>query len=245
MIHCPAGFSKRSAIILVLFLAAVTIHAKAIQEEINLGDERARTSYAFGMTVGNDLKQAGMEMDYAAFTEGLKNAMEQGQTLLMEQDEALEIVQTAFENAMLKQAAELRTKEEKFLSENAQKEDVISTTSGLQYTVLVEAEGPKPSPDDIVRVHYEGTLIDGSVFDSSYHLDRGEEIPLDMVIPGWAEGIQLMSIGSKYRIYIPSYLAYGERGAGQIIPPYSTLIFTIELLEIIKNDGEADMGSEQ
>jgi len=235
---------KHIAITLFLFITVITVHAKAIQEDINLGNEKARTSYAFGMTVGGDLKQAGLDLDYSAFTEGLKNAMEQGPTLL-DQNEALEIVQTAFENAMLKQAAELRTKEEKFLSENAQKEDVISTTSGLQYTVLVEAEGPKPSPDDIVRVHYEGTLIDGSVFDSSYHLDRGEEIPLDMVIPGWAEGIQLMSIGSKYRIYIPSYLAYGERGAGQIIPPYSTLIFTIELLEIIKNDGEADMGSEQ
>jgi len=235
---------KHIAITLFLFITVITVHAKAIQEDINLGNEKARTSYAFGMTVGGDLKQAGLDLDYGAFTEGLKNAMEQGPTLL-DQNEALEIVQTAFENAMLKQAAELRTKEEKFLSENAQKEDVISTTSGLQYTVLVEAEGPKPSPDDIVRVHYEGTLIDGSVFDSSYHLDRGEEIPLDMVIPGWAEGIQLMSIGSKYRIYIPSYLAYGERGAGQIIPPYSTLIFTIELLEIIKNNGEAEMGSEK
>jgi FKBP-type peptidyl-prolyl cis-trans isomerase len=235
---------KPFAITLFLFITAITVHAKAIQEDINLGNEKARTSYAFGMTVGGDLKQAGLDMDYVAFTEGLKNAMEQGPTL-MDQNEALEIVQTAFENAMLKQAAELREKEEKFLSENAQKEDVISTPSGLQYTALAEAEGPKPSPDDIVRVHYEGTLIDGTVFDSSYHLERGEEIPLDMVIPGWAEGIQLMSIGSKYRIYIPSYLAYGERGAGQIIPPYSTLIFTIELLEIIKNDREADMGDEE
>jgi len=235
---------KHFAITLFLLIAAITVHAKAIQEDINLGNEKARTSYAFGMTVGGDLKQAGLDLDYSAFTEGLKNAMEQGPTL-MDQNEALEIVQTAFENAMLKQAAELREKEEKFLSENEQKEDVVSTPSGLQYTVLVEADGPKPSSDDIVRVHYEGTLIDGTVFDSSYHLDRGEEIPLDMVIPGWAEGIQLMSIGSKYRIYIPSYLAYGERGAGQIIPPYSTLIFTIELLEIIKNDGEADMGDEK
>jgi FKBP-type peptidyl-prolyl cis-trans isomerase len=231
---------KHCAIAILLFIAAITVQAKAIREDVNLEEEKARISYAFGMTVGNDLKQAGLELDYAAFTEGLKNSMEQGPTLL-EPDEALELVQTAFENAMAKQAAELRAKEEEFLAKNALNEDVISTPSGLQYTVLAKGDGPKPSPEDTVRVHYQGALTDGTVFDDSYHLERGEEIPLDMVIPGWAEGIQLMNVGSKYRIYIPSNLAYGERGAGQIIPPYSTLVFTIELLEIIKeqeNDGK-------
>ncbi|MDR2923913.1 MAG: FKBP-type peptidyl-prolyl cis-trans isomerase [Treponema sp.] len=228
---------KQRAIALFFLFAAITLHAKAIQEEINLADENARISYAFGMTVGVDLKQAGLEFDYAAFTEGLKNAMEQ-EPALMDQDEALEIVQTAFEKAMAKQADELRAKEEKFLAENALNEGVISNPSGLQYMVLAEGKGPKPSTDDTVRVHYEGALVDGTVFDSSYHLERGEEIPLDMVIPGWAEGIQLMSVGSKYRIYIPSRLAYGERGAGQVIPPYSTLVFTIELLEILDAGGE-------
>jgi len=231
MKHCPIAAA------LFLFIAAITVHAKAIREDINLAEENTRISYAFGMTLGNDLKQTGLELDYSAFTEGLKNVMQQEPTLL-EQDEALEIVQTAFENAMTKQAAELRVKEEKFLSENARKEGVISNPSGLQYTVLVKGDGPKPSADDTVRVHYEGALTDGSVFDSSYHLDKGEEIPLDMVIPGWAEGIQLMNVGSKYRIYIPSNLAYGERGAGQVIPPYSTLVFTIELLEIFPKEEE-------
>jgi len=224
---------KHCAIAILLFAAAITVHAKAIREDINLEEEKARISYAFGMTVGNDLKQAGLELDYSAFTEGLKNSMEQESTLL-DSDEALELVQTAFENAMAKQAAELRAKEESFLAKNALNEGVISTPSGLQYTVLVKGDGPIPQPDDTVRVHYEGALTDGTVFDSSYHLEKGEEIPLDMVIPGWAEGIQLMNVGSKYRIYIPSHLAYGERGAGQIIPPYSTLVFTIELLEIIQ-----------
>jgi FKBP-type peptidyl-prolyl cis-trans isomerase len=228
---------KHYTVALFLFITVITVHAKAIREDMNLADEKARTSYAFGMTVGGDLKQAGLEMDYSAFTEGLKNAMEQGPTLL-NQNEALEIVQTAFENAMMKQAAELREKEENFLTKNAQNEGVLSNPSGLQYTVLVKGDGPKPSADDIVRVHYEGALIDGTVFDSSYHLEGGEEIPLDMVIPGWAEGIQLMNVGSKYRVYIPSHLAYGERGAGQIIPPYSTLVFTIELLEIVKKNDE-------
>ena len=228
---------KHCAIAILLFIAAVTVHAKAIREDIDLADEKARTSYAFGMTVGNDLKQAKLELDYAAFTEGLKNAMEQ-EPLLLDQEEALELVQAAFENAMAKQSAELRVKEEEFLAKNALNEGVISTPSGLQYTVIVKGDGPIPSPDDTVRVHYEGALTDGTVFDSSFHLERGEEIPLDMVIPGWAEGIQLMNVGSKYKIYIPSNLAYGERGAGQIIPAYSTLVFTIELLEILKGNEE-------
>jgi len=228
---------KKYAVVILLFIAAVTARAKGIQEDINMADEKARTSYAFGITVGGDLKQAGLELDYAAFTEGLKTAMEQ-RPAIMGPDEALEIVQTAFENAMAKQAEELRAKEENFLSQNALNEAVISNPSGLQYTVLVQGNGPKPSSGDIVRVQYEGSLIDGTVFDSSYHTENGEEIPLDMVIPGWAEGIQLMNVGSKYRIYIPSNLAYGERGAGQIIPPYSTLIFTIELLEIVKKDDQ-------
>jgi len=234
--------SKKSAVIILLFfITAITIHAKAIREDVNLGEEKARMSYAFGMTVGNDLRQAGLELDYAAFTEGLKNSMQQ-EPLLLEQEEAIELVQSAFENAMAKQAAELRVKEENFLAKNALNDGVITTPSGLQYTVLVKGDGPIPSADDTVRVHYEGALTNGTVFDSSYHLEKGEEIPLDMVIPGWAEGIQLMNVGSKYKIYIPSDLAYGERGAGQIIPPYSTLVFTIELLEIIQDNSGDDSG---
>jgi len=226
---------KHCAIAVLLFISAVTVNAKAIREDINMADEKARVSYAFGMAVGGDLSQAGLELNFSAFTEGLKNSMGEG-PVLMDQDEALELVQTAFENAMIKQTAGLRVKEEKFLQENALKNGVITTPSGLQYTVLAEGGGPKPSPTDIVRVQYEGALIDGGVFDSSYHLENGQEIPLDMVIPGWSEGLLLMNVGSKYRLYIPSSLAYGERGAGQVIPPYATLVFTIELLEIIQED---------
>jgi len=228
---------KHFAIAIFLSLAVATLHAKAIQEDLNLDNDKTRTSYAFGMTVGGDLKQAGLELDYSAFTEGLRSAMDNKATL-MDQDEALEIVQTAFDNALMKQAQELRQKEEKFLADNAGHDDVISLPSGLQYTVLTEGKGPKPKQGDTVRVNYEGMLVDGTVFDSSYQTDGGEEIPLDMVIPGWAEGIQMMSVGSKYLIFIPSHLAYGERGAGQVIPPYSTLIFTIELLDIVQDKEE-------
>ncbi len=121
---------------------------------------------------------------------------------------------------------------EKFLAENAMREGVHTTESGLQYEVLVEGKGPKPTAEQTVKVHYEGTLIDGKVFDSSY--ERGEpiEFPLNGVIKGWTEGLQLMSVGSKYKLYIPYELGYGERGAGQSIPPYAALIFTVELLDI-------------
>jgi FKBP-type peptidyl-prolyl cis-trans isomerase len=226
---------KKIIITLSIFLAAFMVQANGVREDIEYAGEKARTSYAFGMTVGGDLKQAGLEIDYAAFTDGLRSAMEHGQTIL-DRDEALEIVQNAFESAMIKQAMESQAKEELFLMENALNPEVTQTESGLQYMVLQEGTGPKPRATDTVRVHYEGALTNGVVFDSSYERGEPEEFPLDMVIPGWAEGIMMMNTGSIYRIFLPSDLAYGEHGAGQVIPPYSTLVFTVELLDIVTPD---------
>jgi FKBP-type peptidyl-prolyl cis-trans isomerase FkpA len=191
------------------------------------------------MMVGSDLLQTGLEIDYAAFTEGLRSSMEQGQTI-MDRDEALEIVQDAFENAMRRQAAALQEKEDSFLAQNATKPGVQKTESGLQYLAMEEGKGPKPVLSDTVRVHYEGSLIDGVVFDSSYERGETEDIPLDMVIPGWSVGIMLMNVGRKYQFFIPSNMAYGERGAGQIIPPYSTLIFTVELFDIVTDTADEE-----
>jgi len=215
-----------------LFLLAFAVQANGVREDVDFTSEKSRTSYAFGMTVGGDLEQTGLEIDYFAFTEGLRAAMERRQTI-MDREEALEIVQDAFENAVRKQNSVLREQEEQFLAENAGRPGVQTTESGLQYTILEQGSGPKPAESDVVRVHYEGALTSGTVFDSSYERGEPEEIPLDMVIPGWAEGIMLMNVGSKHRIYLPSDLAYGERGAGQVIPPYSTLVFTVELLDIV------------
>jgi len=133
---------------------------------------------------------------------------------------------------VLNMSAKAKEEGEKFLAENAKREGVKTTASGLQYEVLETTLGQKPKATDSVRVHYEGTLIDGTVFDSSYK--RGESIafPLNGVIKGWTEGLQLMSVGSKYKFFIPYQLAYGERGAGASIPPYAALIFTVELLGI-------------
>jgi FKBP-type peptidyl-prolyl cis-trans isomerase len=234
---------KKYIITPVLLLLALTVYANGVREDVEFTGEKARASYAFGMMVGSDLKQAGLEIDYPAFTQGLRSSMEYGPTI-MDRDEALEIVQNAFESAMRKQAAELQEKEELFLTENASRPGINSTESGLLYLELEEGNAPKPTATDTVRVHYEGALANGTIFDSSYERGEPEEIPLEMVIPGWAEGIMLMSVGSKYRIILPSYLAYGERGAGQIIPPFSPLIFTVELLDIITEDEDEDEGSD-
>ena len=146
--------------------------------------------------------------------------------------EAQQVLGKYFEELEAKVAGAAKAAGEKFLAENAKREGVKTTASGLQYEVLEPSLGQKPKATDTVRVHYEGTLIDGTVFDSSYR--RGESItfPLNGVIRGWTEGLQLMSIGSKYKFFIPYQLAYGERGAGASIPPYAALIFTVELLGI-------------
>jgi len=230
---------KKFALVACLFLIGLEVQARGIRDDMDMVGEMARTSYAFGMTVGLDLRQAGLEMDYAAFIEGLMAAMERDEAdLLLERDEALELVQIAFERALERQSEGLRIQEELFLAANATEPGVQQTESGLQYVVLERGDGPIPTASDTVLVHYEGMLMDGTIFDSSYLRDFPEVIPLQMVIPGWSEAIQLMNVGSRFRFYIPSRLAYGARGAGQVIPPFATLIFTIELLEIVD---EADI----
>ena len=129
-------------------------------------------------------------------------------------------------------SAKFKEEGEKFLAENAKREGVKTTASGLQYEVLEATLGQKPKTTDSVKVHYEGTLIDGTVFDSSYKRGKPISFPLNGVIKGWTEGLQLMSVGSKYKLFIPYQLAYGEHGAGDSIPPYAALIFTVELLEV-------------
>jgi FKBP-type peptidyl-prolyl cis-trans isomerase FkpA len=222
---------KKIFAVFCFFAAAFTLYGKAVADEVNLADERAKISYAFGLVMGSDLKQAGLEFNYPAFTEGFKTSVEDGEAPYTLR-EAIEIVQAAFEEAMARNAETNRVREIEFLMENGGREGIVTTESGLQYEVLSEGAGERPSGTDTVRVNYEGALIDGAVFDSSYERGEPVEFPLDSVIPGWTEGIQLMRVGSSYRFYIPSALAYGGQGAGQVIPAYATLVFTVELLEI-------------
>ncbi|MDR2922724.1 MAG: FKBP-type peptidyl-prolyl cis-trans isomerase, partial [Treponema sp.] len=162
-----------------------------------------------------------------------KDSLTGAQTRL-DTSEAQMKFQQAYEAIIEKRNNEAMQKETAFLAENSKKPGVSITASGLQYEVIEEGKGPKPGESDTVKVHYEGKLIDGTVFDSSYNRGAPAEFPLNLVISGWTEGIQLMGVNSKYRLYIPSQLAYGPNGADPVIPPYSTLIFEVELLDIIK-----------
>ena len=228
---------KKYFIFILLFLSVLILHAKGIQDDYSMTDEKAQLSYAFGMLFGSNLRTTPLEFDYDAFTEGFRVMFEDIEPMLTEQ-EAVDMVEEAMQRAMDRAAEENRRQEEEFLVTNSRRQGVQVTPSGLQYEILTAADGEKPLPSSVVWVNYEGHFTDGTLFDSSE--EEGAYIPLEMVIPGWTEGIMLMSPGSKYRLYIPSNLAYGRNGIQGFIPPYSTMIFTIELLEIMNYDDEEE-----
>ncbi|GHU72335.1 peptidyl-prolyl cis-trans isomerase [Spirochaetia bacterium] len=223
---------KKIIPLIFLFATAFSLYGKPIAEEPSPYDEKQNTSYAFGLVLGSDLKQTGLEFDYTAFTEGFRASVE-GENSRYSLDEAVQLVQTAFRAAMIRRAEENKAQEAQYLAENGRRDKVSTTESGLQYEVISSRGGAKPGGGALVRVNYEGTLTDGTVFDSTWERNEAAEFPLDQVIPGWNEGIQLMGVGDTYVFYIPSGLAYGEQGAGEVIPPFSTLIFKVELLEIM------------
>ena len=196
-------------------------------------------SYALGLGIGHQLLQMNAEgLNIDDFAQAIKDVMTGGE-LKMKDAEAQEIVQQFFaEQEAIQQAANAekgkaaKTEGEQFLAENAKKEGVKTTASGLQYQVLRDGNGKQPKATDQVECHYEGTLIDGTKFDSSYDRGQTATFPLNQVIAGWSEGLQLMHEGAKYRFFIPYQLAYGERGAGASIPPYAALIFDVELVAV-------------
>jgi FKBP-type peptidyl-prolyl cis-trans isomerase len=222
---------KKSVLIFMcLFLMGMTVNLKSqnmTQEEKN--------SYALGANVGESFRNAGIEIKFETFKEGLMDALKGENKFSME--EMQDCFNHIQEQIQAKQNQEGNVEKErglKFLAENKKIDGVFETASGLQYKVIVKGTGAKPAATDKVRVHYTGKTIDGQIFDSS--VERGEpaEFPLNQVIAGWTEGLQLMPVGSKYMLYIPSDLGYGERGAGGMIKPGATLIFEVELLDIIK-----------
>jgi len=198
-----------------------------------------KLSYALGIGIGSQLAGMGAkELNIDDFAQAIKDVIS-GSELKVDNAEAQTLVQNFFQEQEAKQqaaAAEAgkaaKAAGEAFLAENGKKEGVVTLPSGLQYQVLKEGNGKKPSATDQVVCHYEGTLIDGTVFDSSYQRNQPATFGLNQVIAGWTEGVQLMQEGAKYRFFIPYNLAYGERGAGAQIPPFAALVFDVELIEV-------------
>ncbi len=203
-----------------------------------LKDQKQRESYSLGYQFGKNLKFQETEIDFDVYMAGLRDALE-GREALLTQEEIRSTI-----NNLQKRLAEAQQKFQKeqaeknlaegrsFLDENGKKEGVITLKSGLQYLVHSEGSGESPQKSDTVTVHYKGTLINGTEFDSSYSRGQPQSFRVDGVIPGWTEALQLMNEGTKWQLFIPSALAYGERGVPQRIPPNSTLIFEIELISI-------------
>lgn len=191
-----------------------------------------KLSYALGMVIGHNLKGMGVKnLSQDDFAKAMNDVLTNQTTSLTDQ-EAQKLVGDFLQKQQEEATREIREEGERFLAENAKKEGVVVLPSGLQYTVLTEGTGAQPKATDRVKCHYEGTLTNGQVFDSSYRRGEPAVFPLNGVIAGWTEGVQLMKEGAKYRFFIPYDLAYGERGAGQAIPPYAALVFDVELISI-------------
>ncbi|NGZ06406.1 MAG: FKBP-type peptidyl-prolyl cis-trans isomerase [Magnetococcales bacterium] len=204
-----------------------------------LNSSKERYSYAVGQQIGSQIQQISDTLEMQAFMLGLNDLLAKKPARLTPEEitqamnEYRNVTQKEREQKMQNSAEQNRKKGTAYLEEHGKKKGVVTTTSGLQYEVLTPGKGPKPKAEDKVKVHYHGTLLDGTVFDSSVARKEPIVFPLNRVIPGWTEGVQLMPVGSKYRFVIPAKLAYGATGAPPKIEPESTLIFEVELLEIV------------
>jgi len=222
----------------VLSIAMLANQACAGEKKMELKSEKDKVSYSIGLEIGSSFKKQAMDIDTDALAAGIKDALSGSKPILTENE--VKEVMTAFQKGMaakqaekMKGLAEKNSKEgEAFLAENKKKEGVKTTDSGLQYKVITPGNGPMPKDTDTVSVNYRGTLIDGTEFDSSYKRGEAVSFPVNGVIKGWTEALQLMKVGSKWQLFIPSNIAYGERGAGGQIGPNATLIFEVELLSI-------------
>jgi FKBP-type peptidyl-prolyl cis-trans isomerase FklB len=219
--------------------AAVALSGAAFAADApELKGDKERLSYSIGMDIGGNLKRQSVEVDPDLLAKGIKDSYGGGKTLLTE-DEARQAI-TNFQQALMAKKAEAmrilaeknKADGEKFLAENAKKEGVKTLASGLQYKEIAPGTGKSPKTSDTVTTHYKGTLVDGTEFDSSYKRGEPATFPVSGVIPGWTEALQLMKEGAKWQLFVPSGLAYGEQGAGQVIGPNATLIFEVELISV-------------
>jgi FKBP-type peptidyl-prolyl cis-trans isomerase FklB len=219
--------------------AAVALSGAAIAADApELKGEKEKISYSIGMDIGGNLKRGSVDVDPDMLAKGLKDSYGDGKTLLTE-DQARQTIADFQKTLMAKKAETMQKLAEKnkadgetFLAENAKKEGVKSLPSGLQYKEITPGKGKSPKATDTVTTHYKGSLIDGTVFDSSYKRGEPATFPVSGVIPGWTEALQLMKEGAKWQLFLPSNLAYGEKGAGRDIGPNATLIFEVELISV-------------
>lgn len=223
---------------LLVFSFGCAAEEAKVAPELKLDTPKNRISYTIGVNIGQDFKSQKMEVDADLLLAGIKDSLAGKELRLTEEEMASEIqkFQQDMQAKMMADMEALSAKNkadgEAFLAENAKKEGVVVTASGLQYKVLEAGEGDSPVPSDVVTVHYRGTLVDGTQFDSSYDRGQPATFPVGGVIPGWTEALQLMKPGAKWQLVIPADLAYGERGAGQAIGPNSTLLFDVELISV-------------
>ena len=220
--------------------ASQAVDANAVSEKAEPQIDMEKVSYIIGTQIGSSIKTQGIEIDIEMLISGLKDALA-GKELALSDEESKQVMMAFRKRMMAKQAAERAQQAAKnlaegqaFLEKNKAKEGVKVLPSGLQYKVITEGTGETPKAEDKVRTHYRGTLLDGKDFDSSYKSNKPSEFLANRVIKGWREALQLMKVGSKWELYIPAELAYGERGKPPVIPPNATLIFEIELLDIVK-----------
>lgn len=213
-------------------------------ETLALDTEAKKLSYIFGQNIGNQFKAETIDIDIDVFARGVEDALTGAEPKLAE-DEIMAALQSFQETKMAEQkkafdemSAKNKTEGEAFLAENSTKEGVVTTESGLQYKIVNEGDGASPAEESTVKVHYKGTLIDGSVFDSSYDRGAPATFGVNQVIPGWTEALPMMKEGGKWELYIPPSLAYGPGGAGSMIGPEQTLIFEVELLDASVEEGE-------
>ena len=209
-------------------------------KESDLEEQEDRISYALGHDIGTQLKQQGYAFNQEAVARGVKDGLQEGVSLLTQEE--LSEAMLAYQNRGQEQyAEEMKAAADNnkrggatFLEENSTQEGVIALPSGLQYKILREGTGPQPQPTDRVSTHYIGAFLDGTEFNNSYQDGQPAIFPVNRVIPGWTEALQLMKVGAKWKLWIPSELGYGESGRGEMIPPNSTLVFEVELLSIVK-----------
>ncbi len=217
---------------LLILIFSINLSIKSTMSAQKLNNEIDSVSYSLGVNIGENLKTQFPDINLKNFELAIKNVLDNQKEPKISGADAQKVIQNYFQKQQAKASESVIKEGKKFLTENSKKDGVITLESGLQYEIIKSGEGAKPTINDQVTTHYHGTLLDGTVFDSSVERGQPATFPVSGVIKGWTEALQLMTVGSKWKLFVPYDLAYGERGAGPKIGPYTTLIFEVELISI-------------